>query len=880
MSNAEQKTIYLKDYTVPEFLISHTELHFELSADDTYVRSRLNIHRNPACKKEQPDLVLMGEELTLVSIVLDGEELSEERYKLEAETLTIQQPGDAFIVEITNRIQPVNNTSLSGLYQSKTMLCTQCEAEGFRRMTWFLDRPDVMSTYSVTLIADKDLYPVLLSNGNRTDQGQLANNKHWASWHDPFPKSSYLFALVAGNLACLKDNFTTCSGRDIALEIYVEEHDLGKTLHAMQSLKNSMLWDEQAFGREYDLDLYMIVAVSHFNMGAMENKGLNVFNTKFVLASEATATDTDYENIEAVIGHEYFHNWSGNRVTCRDWFQLSLKEGFTVFRDQQFTAHQTSDAVKRIKDVNMLRTHQFAEDAGPLAHPIRPDSFVEINNFYTLTIYEKGAEVVRMLHTLLGEDGFRKGCDLYFDRHDGQAVTTDDFVKALEDANDVNFEQFKRWYSQAGTPVVEVSSQYNAAEKQFTLTFKQSCPSTPNQETKEPCHIPIRVGLLNSAGDPCHLGDMQGNLSNTRVLELTEQEQTFVFTQFESEPIPSILRGFSAPIKLIQQQTLDTQLFLFKHDADSFNRWEAGQNCLSQLVFNAVKEIQNQTTLSELPEPLIDAFRLVLQQPLDDLAYQSLLLSLPTKAYLAEQMDVVDVDALYQAHRHIKQALAGSLKDLWLANYQTNHLISAGISQTEVAQRSFKNLCLDYLMTLNDEPLTELCTQQFTQAQNMTDQIAALGQLSHLDSAQNAAYFNAFYQQWKDEDLVIDKWFTLQACSEKADALDGVKQLLEHPDFDIKTPNRVRSLIGAFASANPLHFNAADGSGYTFVADSIITLDALNPQVAARLANSLSRWKKFDTHRQQLIKQQLTRIQSHTPLSQDVLEIVTRSLKA
>ncbi|MDX2424934.1 MAG: DUF3458 domain-containing protein, partial [Cycloclasticus sp.] len=478
------------------------------------------------------------------------------------------------------------------------------------------------------------------------------------------------------------------------------------------------------------------------------------------------------------------------------------------------------------------------------------------------------------------QDGFRKGCDLYFDRHDGQAVTTDDFVKALEDANDANFEQFKRWYSQAGTPVVEVSSQYIATEKKFTLTFKQSCPSTPNQETKEPFHIPIRVGLLNSVGHPCHLGDMQGNLSNTRVLELTEQEQTFVFTQFESEPVPSIFRGFSAPIKLIQQQTLDTQLFLFKHDTDSFNRWEAGQNCLSQLVFNAVKEIQNKTTLSELPEPLIDAFRLVLQQPLDDLAYQSLLLSLPTKAYLAEQMDVVDVDALYQAHRHIKQALAGSLKDLWLANYQTNHLISAGISQTEVAQRSFKNLCLDYLMTLNDERITELCTQQFTQAQNMTDQIAALGQLSHLDSAQNTAYFNAFYQQWKDEDLVIDKWFTLQACSEKAGALDGVKQLLEHPDFDIKTPNRVRSLIGAFASANPLHFNAADGSGYTFIADSIITLDAINPQVAARLANSLSRWKKFDTHRQQLIKQQLTRIQSHTPISQDVLEIVTRSLKA
>jgi len=880
MSNTEPQTIYLNDYTVPPFLISHTELHFELSADDTYVRSRLSIHRNPLCLQKPDDLVLMGEDLTLVSIDLDNQALSEQQYLLNTETLTILQPGDDFILEITNRIQPASNTALSGLYESKKMLCTQCEAEGFRRITWYLDRPDVMSSYQVTLVADKDNYPVLLSNGNRIDQGVLDNNKHWASWHDPFPKPSYLFALVAGNLACLQDRFTTCSGREIALEVYVEAHDLDKTQHAMQSLKNAMRWDEEAFGREYDLDLYMIVAVSHFNMGAMENKGLNIFNTKFVLASEASATDADYENIEAVIGHEYFHNWSGNRVTCRDWFQLSLKEGFTVFRDQQFTAYQTSDAVKRIKDVNMLRTHQFAEDAGPLAHPIRPDAYVEINNFYTLTVYEKGAEVVRMLHTLLGEDGFRQGCDLYFERHDGQAVTTDDFVKALEDANQTELTQFRRWYSQAGTPVIEVNSHYNADKKQFTLTLKQSCPATPNQHDKKAFHIPVRLGLLDKQGRPYPLGDNQGGSADERVLQLTEPEQSFVFEQLDDAPIPSILRGFSAPVKLIQQQSLDTQLFLFQHDNDTFNRWEAGQNCLSTLIFNTVENIQQHAPLAELPTQLIAAFRRVLQQPMEDLAYQALLLSLPAKAYLAEQMDVIDIEALYQAHRHIKRRLASALRNLWLSNYHRYHQTDAGIKAQDIAQRSFKNLCLDYLMALDEPQLIELCAHQFDGAQNMTDQMAALGQLSHLGSAQNAPYFDAFYQQWQGEDLVIDKWFSLQACSEKPGTLETVKKLCEHPDFDLKTPNRVRSLIGAFAAANPLQFNAADGAGYVFIADSIIGLDAINPQVAARLAGSLSRWKKFDLPRQQLIKQQLTRIQAHSPLSNDVLEIVTRNLKA
>ena len=875
MPNAEQTTIYLKDYTVPEFLITQTNLHFDLSADDTQVRSQLTIHRNPACAKTNPDLTLVGEELILESISLNGKELTPQQYTLTDKMLSIPGLDGEFTIDITNRINPAKNTALSGLYQSNDMLCTQCEAEGFRRITWFLDRPDVMSTFSVTLAADKSKYPILLSNGNRTEHITLDNEQHQASWHDPFPKPAYLFALVAGDLACLKDNFTTCSGRNISLEVYVEEQDLDKTDHAMQSLKEAMRWDEKAFGREYDLDLYMIVAVSHFNMGAMENKGLNIFNTKYVLASTQTATDTDFENIEAVIGHEYFHNWSGNRVTCRDWFQLSLKEGFTVFRDQQFTAHQTSNAVKRINDVNMLRTHQFAEDAGPLSHPIRPASFVEINNFYTLTIYEKGAEVVRMLYTLLGEKLFRKGSDLYFKRHDGQAVTTEDFVKAMEDVSAKDLTQFKHWYSQAGTPVVNVETHFDAATNSYSITFDQQCKAPSDQATNEPFHIPITIGLLDNVGKEIILS----NQLTSTTLELIKSKQTFTFEGIDAEPTPSILRQFSAPIKLNQQLSFEQQIRLFQHDSDTFNRWEAGQNCLSGLIFSAVDAIQNKQTPKAVPVAIVETFKTVLQQPLNDLAYQTQLLSLPSKAYLAEQMDVIDIEALYQAHHFIKQSLVDALRPLWLSNYKSNHCPDADNSAVDIAQRSFKNLCLDYLMA-SKNPDSNLCTQQFISANNMTDQIAALVQISYLKKEVSGQYFSAFYEQWKNEDLVIDKWFSLQASSERDGALQDVLQLQNHPDFDIKTPNRVRSLIGAFAMGNPLHFNAADGSGYKFIADSIIKLDAINPQIAARLAGSLSRWKKFDSQRQDLVKQQLSRIQSQSALSNDVLEIVNRSLNA
>lgn len=886
MSSLQSKTVYLKNYTAPEYLIDKTELHFDLSAEDTYVKSCLSVRRNPVCNKNNPPLTLHGEELTLVSISINGIEVDAADYQLNAETLTISPPDEQFLLEITNRVNPKNNTALNGLYVSNDMLCTQCEAEGFRRITWYPDRPDVMSSYTVTIVADKTTYPVLLSNGNRTDSGELDNNKHWVTWNDPFPKPCYLFALVAGDLCCLKDSFTTCSKREIALEIYVEEQDIDKCEHAMQSLINAMAWDEKAFGREYDLDLYMIVAVSHFNMGAMENKGLNVFNTKFVLASKKTATDMDYENIEAVIGHEYFHNWSGNRVTCRDWFQLSLKEGFTVFRDQQFTAHQTSAAVKRILDVNMLRTHQFAEDGGPLSHPIRPSSYIEINNFYTLTVYEKGAEVVRMLHTLVGEDGFRKGTDLYFDRHDGQAVTTEDFVKAMEDANNMDFTQFKNWYDQAGTPTIEASSHYDANTQQFTLTMQQHCPATPGQANKKPFHIPVELGLLDESGKGIELSNEQGEATFSVVLELKQDKQEFIFNNIKSQPTPSLLRGFSAPVKLQQDLSHSQHLHLYQHDSDPFNRWEAGQNYLSQLVFEYVDAIQNGSSMPTLNPQLVDIYRSILttndkhtDPSSADLSYQSLLLTLPDKAYLAEQMEIIDVDAIYQAHKLVKSALAQALQPLWLANYHSHHKPEAGKSNTDVSQRRFKNVCLDYLMALNDTEATGVCIQQYESAQNMTDQLAALSQLSHADSALSAPYFDSFYQQWKHESLVIDKWFTLQASSTSENALERIKELCQHPDFDLKTPNRVRSLIGAFANINMLRFNQKDGSGYKFVASYIVKLDAINPQIAARLAGTLSRWKRFDKNRQELIKTQLQYIQSRPSISKDLLEVILKSLQ-
>ena len=865
-------TIFLKNYTVPEYLIHYVALNFTLDDDNTQVTSRLVMIRNPASLSSPTSLTLNGENLTLLRVVLnDDMELTEADYTQTADALIIHNVPQQheFVLTIENSINPKANTALEGLYLSNGMLCTQCEAEGFRKITYFLDRPDVMTRFTTTLIGDKDRYPVLLSNGNNIHHGELDHNRHFVTWEDPFNKPCYLFALVAGQLECVADTFTTMSGREVALEIFVEAHDKDKCAHAVQSLKNAMLWDEQVYGREYDLDLYMIVAVSHFNMGAMENKGLNVFNTKFVLARPDTATDFDYEHVEAVIAHEYFHNWTGNRVTCRDWFQLSLKEGFTVFRDQEFTADRTSKGVKRIEDVNQLRTRQFAEDAGPLAHPIRPEAYIEINNFYTLTVYEKGAEVVRMIHTLVGADGFRKGSDLYFDRHDGQAVTYEDFVKAMEDANSVDLTQFRRWYEQAGTPVLTVTQQYDASAEILTLAIQQHCPPTPNQAVKPPLHIPVTVGLLNPDGSAA---------TDEVILQLTEAEQVFIFTELKQKPVVSLLRGFSAPVKLVMERSLDELAFLLSYDSDEFNRWEAGQELAGKIILGLVDDLQNAHPLSVNPI-IVSAFTQVLAYAWLDLSYFSLLLSLPSETYLAEQMAVVDVVAIHQARELVVCTLAEQLQTEFKAIYIANHRDESGLFDAgAIGRRRIKNVCLAYLSKLEQPDLQQWASTQFSTAGNMTDQIAALSVIVNSTHPEKSACLANFYQQWQAEALVVDKWFALQASSSAPDTFANVQALMNHSAFDLKNPNRVRSVIGAFSQANPLHFHAENGQGYAFLADQIIALNTLNPQIASRMVGALTTWRRFDTSRQALIKAQLERIINTEAISKDVYEVASKSL--
>ncbi|TAN66929.1 MAG: aminopeptidase N [Methylobacter sp.] len=903
MRDANPQTIYLKDYTAPEYLIHSVALNFTLDDENTLVSSRLTLSRNPACQSRDTSLTLSGENLKLIRINLDdgtnpsgtdlhlpeglwaGQprvgDLSKDQYLQTQDALIINNvpQQQRFVLTIENTINPKANTALEGLYLSNGMLCTQCEAEGFRKITYFLDRPDVMTLFTTTLVGDKDRYPVLLSNGNKVAQGELPDNRHWVTWEDPFNKPCYLFALVAGRLECIADRFTTQSGRDVDLQIFVEKQDIDKCGHAMQSLKNAMRWDEQVYGREYDLDLYMIVAVGHFNMGAMENKGLNIFNTKFVLARPDTATDSDYESIEAVIGHEYFHNWTGNRITCRDWFQLSLKEGFTVFRDQEFTGDRTSRAVKRIEDVNMLRTRQFAEDAGPLAHPIRPDAYIEINNFYTLTVYEKGAEVVRMIHTLLGAEGFRKGSDLYFERHDGQAVTCDDFVSAMEDANSVDLSQFRRWYAQAGTPVLTVRQHYDSSTQTLTLTLNQSCPPTPGQAVKEPLHIPVTMGLLNKDGSvaPCKLpADAQA--SDEVILQLTEPEQVFTFEGLAEQPVVSILRGFSAPVKLTMERSLDELAFLLSYDSDTFNRWEAGQQLAGQVITGLIADFQNGRDMLVNPI-MVAAFKQVLEQPWDDLSYFSWLLSLPSETYLAEQMEVVDVEAIHAAREFVILTLAEQLQAQFQALYLKNHKDESGkFDSGAIGRRRIKNTCLSYLVKLKNQDIYHKAQQQFSGSKNMTDQMAALTVIVNNPHPAKQACLDSFYHQWQAEALVIDKWFTLQSTSSMPDTFERVLALMEHPAFDLKNPNRVRALIGAFSQSNPLHFHAANGQGYQFLADQIIALNTLNPQIASRMVGALTSWRRYDQGRQALIKAQLERIITTEAISKDVYEVASKSL--
>ncbi len=888
MRDANPQTVYLKDYAVPDYLIHSVDLNFTLDEENTRVISRLTLSRNPAGQTGDTALILSGENLGLISIVLnDDNALTGQHYLQTQDSLIIHEVPQhrRFALTIENTISPKANTALEGLYLSNGMLCTQCEAEGFRKITYFLDRPDVMAKFTTTLAGDKDRYPVLLSNGNKIAQGELPDNRHWVTWEDPFNKPCYLFALVAGRLECVEDSFTTLSGRNISLRIFVEKHDLDKCAHAMQSLKNAMRWDEEVYGREYDLDLYMIVAVGHFNMGAMENKGLNIFNTKFVLARPDTATDSDYEHIEGVIAHEYFHNWTGNRITCRDWFQLSLKEGFTVFRDQEFTGDRTSKAVKRIEDVNMLRTRQFAEDAGPMAHPIRPDAYMEINNFYTLTVYEKGAEVVRMIHTLLGAEGFRKGSDLYFERHDGQAVTCDDFVNAMEAANAIDLTQFRRWYAQAGTPVLKVRQSYDSASQSLTLTINQHCWPTPGQTVKEPLHIPVTVGLINKDGSiaACKLqGDApkfeHGNERDEVILQVTQDEQTFIFEELKEQPVVSILRGFSAPVKLTMERSLEELAFLLSYDSDTFNRWEAGQQLAGQIIAGLIEDVQNSRELQVNPI-IITAFKQVMEQTWDDLSYFSLLLSLPSETYLAEQMQVVDVEAIHKAREFVVLTLAGQLQSQFKALYLDNHRDESGLFDSgAIGRRRIKNTCLGFLGRLEQQEVQQWSRRQFDTAKNMTDQMAALAVVVNGSHPAKQQCLTDFYQQWQNEALVIDKWFALQASSHNPDTFVTVQALMQHPAFDLKNPNRVRALIGAFSQANPLHFHAVNGQGYEFLGRQIIALNTLNPQVASRMLSALTSWRRYDQGRQELMRAQLERIMTTEAISKDVYEVASKSL--
>ncbi|WKC37328.1 aminopeptidase N [Ectopseudomonas chengduensis] len=884
MRTEQSKTIYLKDYQVPDYLIDETHLTFELFEDHSLVHAQLVMSRNPEAGGGLPKLVLDGQQLELLHLKLDDRELGEDDYTLTDSHLTLQPTQERFVVDSSVRIHPESNTALEGLYKSGTMFCTQCEAEGFRKITFYLDRPDVMSTFTTTVSAEQHAYPVLLSNGNPIASGSEEGGRHWATWEDPFKKPAYLFALVAGDLWCVEDSFTTMSSREVALRIYVEPENIDKVQHAMDSLKRSMKWDEEVYGREYDLDIFMIVAVNDFNMGAMENKGLNIFNSSCVLAKAETATDAAHQRVEAVVAHEYFHNWSGNRVTCRDWFQLSLKEGFTVFRDSEFSADTHSRTVKRIEDVAYLRTHQFAEDAGPMAHPVRPDAYMEISNFYTLTIYEKGSEVLRMIHTLLGPELFRKGSDLYFERHDGQAVTCDDFVKAMEDASGIDLTQFKRWYTQAGTPRLEVSEAYDEAAQTYSLTFRQSCPATPGQSEKLPFVIPVALGLLDAQGFelPLRLQGESATQGTSRVLSVTEAEQTFTFEGVAEKPLPSLLRGFSAPVKLHFPYSRDQLMFLMQHDSDGFNRWEAGQQLSVQVLQELIGQHQRGEALV-LDQRLVAALRTLLEDESLDQAMVAEMLSLPGEAYLTEISEVADVEAIHTAREFARKALADALfAPLW-ARYQANREVSKATpyvaEAAHFARRSLQNIALSYLMLSEKPEVLAACVDQFDNADNMTERLAALAVLvnSPFQEEQGKA-LAMFADFFKDNPLVMDQWFSVQAGCPLPGGLERVHALMQHEAFTLKNPNKVRALIGAFANQNLINFHRADGAGYRFLADQVITLNALNPQIASRLLAPLTRWRKYGSARQALMKAELERILASGELSSDVYEVVSKSL--
>jgi aminopeptidase N len=888
-TDSSPQTIFRKDYTPPAFLVDTVELGFDLHPERTVVASRVTLRQNPASKSR--DIVLHGEEIDLVQLRMNGKLLAKGEYVLDHATLTIKKAPAQVVLEIETLCAPVQNTTLSGLYVSNGNFFTQCEAEGFRRITFFPDRPDVMAKYTVMLRADKALYPVLLSNGNLIEEGDLDDGRHYAKWEDPFKKPSYLFALVAAKLVCQEEKFKLADGREALLQVWVEEGNLDKTDYAMQSLKNSIRWDEERCGRERARARVLSGAGGDFNRGAMENKGLNIFNTKFVLANPRVATDIDYAGIEAVVGHEYFHNWTGNRITCRDWFQLSLKEGLTVFRDQEFSADMigtdSGRAVTRIDQVRTLRQAQFPEDAGPMSHPVRPDSFVEINNFYTVTVYEKGAEVVRMYQTLVGRDGFRKGMDLYFERHDGQAVTCDDFRAAMADANGRDLRQFERWYSQAGTPVVTARTRYDAVKRNFDIILSQRCAPSAGQADKLPFHIPVAVGLLGADGKDLPLtleGGKQAKGAKggptTVVLELTEQEQIFRFRNVDERPTPSILRDFSAPVVLEYDYTDDELLHLFSHDSDPVNRWEAGQRLAMDRLLKLTAQVaaaDGSDAGLKLDATFINAQRALLIDSTLDPAFRELALILPSETIIAEQMDVVDPQAIHTARQFMRRTIGTYLKPELLSEYHANETPGAySPDALSAGKRALRNLCLSYMMVTPDMAELKLAQQQFEKATNMTDRSAALVAMIH-SGAEAGPYLKNFYEDFENEALVIDKWFAMQAAAPTTNVA-AVRKLMEHPAFTLKNPNRARSLIFNFTSGNPSQFHAADGSAYDFWAEYVIKLDAINPQVAARLARGMDRWRRYAPALQAKMKQALEKVASRAKLSNDVLEVVSKAL--
>ena len=878
------QAIYLKDYTPPAYWVDTVDLDVAIHVGYAVVSATLAMRRNTG-----GPLVLNGEEVALESIAIDGRVLGADEYTVADELLTVHATlPEQFTLRTVSRIAPDHNTQLSGLYRSKDGYFTQCEAQGFRRITWFLDRPDVMAVYTLTIHADKAAFPVLLGNGNPVAAGDEADGRHWATWHDPFKKPCYLFAMVAAKLDVLEDHYVTTSGRRVRCAVYVEPGKLDQCDHAMAALKKSMQWDEDTFGLEMDLDHYMIVAVGDFNMGAMENKGLNIFNTKYVLARPDTATDIDYQNIDRVVAHEYFHNWTGNRVTCRDWFQLSLKEGLTVFRDQQFGMDVHSRGVTRIQEVRTLRTAQFPEDAGPMAHPIRPASYAEINNFYTATVYEKGAEVIRMIQTLIGAAAFRKGMDLYFARHDGQAVTCEDFVAAMQDASGLDLTQFQRWYNQAGTPKLVVRGDYDAAARRFTLRVEQHYPSTAYEErlategkpvARGPYHLPLVLGLLDAAGRelPLRLAGEAAAAGTERVLSVSEDHQTFVFEDIATAPTPSLLRGFSAPVVLDYPYSEAELIHLMAHDSDAVNRWEAGQRLASDILLRGIA--QGGQGSDWIPAAYAPAMRTLLASvfaPGGDPALVAEALVLPSELVLAEAIaGTIDPDAIHAARLTLREHLASALQGEFADAYQRLSISAPYSPEAEQAgARALRNACLGYLAEID----LGLASRQFAAADNMTDSMAALSALAQFAAPEREQALAAFLAKWQHEALVVDKWLQVQSTSRAADTPQRVRDLLAHPAFDLKNPNKVYALIRAFCAANPKHFHAADGSGYAYAADAVLALDGMNPQVASRIARSFDRWRKVDASRQALAEVQLRRILAKEGLSKDVAEVVGKAL--